>query len=111
MHQYVESVAIQHQPRDNLREFFWLKFHLVHRLWMRAYRRVAPSAHLHFEHALDRFADARSGVARRLIVVDVRVIAIYYRWIDRIRHPITHSIMCVPERSPGSDASCSSDIR
>ena len=52
---------------------------------MRAYRRVAPSAHLHFEVALDFFADARGSVARRIIVIDMRVIATYDRGIDRIR--------------------------
>ena len=53
---------------------------------MRAYRRIAPSAHFHFELALDFFADTRSSAARRIIVVDVRVIATYDRGIDRIRH-------------------------
>src|SRR5271166_565967 len=86
MHEDVEAGAIQHQPWDDFGEFFGIEFHLVHRLRMRTYRRVTPSAHLDFEATLDRLADTRGGVARRVVVVDVRVIATYDRGIDRVCH-------------------------
>src|SRR5208282_1530325 len=62
------------------------EFHLVHRLRMRTYRLVTPSPHFDFEAAPDGFAQTRGGVARGIVVVDMRVIATYGRGIDRIRH-------------------------
>src|SRR5271154_3193587 len=86
MHQDVEAGAVQHQPWNYPGEFGGIEFHLVHRLRMRPDGLFAPSPHLDLEAALDRFAQARRGLARRIVIVDVRVIALDYRGIDRIRH-------------------------
>src|SRR5579863_2037575 len=84
MHQYCKAVAIKHQPWHDARKLLGVKGDLVHRLRMRSYRHVAPTTHHHLEMSLDEFANARGTFAHGLIVVDMRVIALYTCGIDHV---------------------------
>ena len=74
MDEHIQAFAAQHEPRNDLIEVLDVERDLIHRLRVRADRPVMPSSQSHFESA-QPIANALRALARRTVVIDVRVIA------------------------------------
>src|ERR1700741_3245913 len=78
MHQDVEPVAVEREPRHKRWEQRVGEVHLVHADGMRADRNVVHAAEPGVELRADRLADRqRLGLLRRIVEIDVRVPIFY----------------------------------
>src|ERR1700720_3785877 len=73
MHQYIEAVAVEHQPRHDVLELRVLENHIELRDRMRAARFVAECTGLDLESAEDRLAQLRRLRLGIGVVIDVGV--------------------------------------
>src|SRR5262245_51360506 len=74
MDENAEAIAIEHQPRKDLRDLVVSEFHLIHRLWMRANGVIDDAAEGDLEPRPDRIAQRLGDVAGLRVEIDVRVI-------------------------------------
>lgn len=74
MDEDVESISIEHQPRDNLRELVRSERNLIHRFRMWAHKLLVPTPELHLEPGAKGLPYACSPFTRFRIEVNMRVI-------------------------------------
>src|SRR5579883_3510729 len=97
----VEAGAVQHQPRQQVRQFLGGEGDLIHRPRMRADRLVVPSADPGLEALADRGAQPRRKRAGVGVIIDMRVIAGDAGGIDERGH---YAFSSAPFAQPGGVA-------